>query len=149
MLLKPISTAVGIDKLTFFLCCRSNNDAYELKPYSEQWLQVWKKIVQPKFQYISGSPIPASADPVSLPWQCNFESGLCGMIQRTDDEFDWTRHRAVTPSYSTGPSGATSRNWYIYIETSSPRVPGDAAVIQLAAACYHCYSLFISGYAVL
>ena len=64
---------------------------------------------------------------VRLPWQCNFEFGFCAMSQRTDDQFDWTRTNEPTPSSDTGPSAAQSGAWFIFIETSQPRVNGDAA----------------------
>ena len=63
-----------------------------------------------------------------MPWKCDFEAGLCGMIQRRDDEFDWTRWNNSTPTNGTGPDMAASGEWYIYIETSGPQVNGDAAV---------------------
>ena len=34
----------------------------------------------------------------------------------------------MTPSQDTGPAGAATGQYYIYIETSSPRVQGDVAV---------------------
>ncbi|XP_072046394.1 hyalin-like [Amphiura filiformis] len=60
---------------------------------------------------------------------CNFESSLCGYTQTTDDVFDWTRNSGGTPSSSTGPSSdhTTGSGYYIYTETSSPRVAGDTA----------------------
>lgn len=35
---------------------------------------------------------------------CDFENGLCGWVQRSDDVFDWTRKRGSTPSANTGPT---------------------------------------------
>lgn len=64
---------------------------------------------------------------VSLPWDCDFEAGLCAMEQSTNDQFDWTRSDEPTPTAQTGPDRAASGVWFIYIETSSPRVNGDAA----------------------
>ena len=34
---------------------------------------------------------------------CNFETGLCGFVQLTSDQFDWTRRRGATPTIGTGP----------------------------------------------
>ena len=51
------------------------------------------------------------------------------MLQRTDDQFDWTRTDEATPSSETGPARAASGTFYIFIETSSPRVRGDAAAL--------------------
>ncbi|XP_072042533.1 uncharacterized protein [Amphiura filiformis] len=63
---------------------------------------------------------------------CTFSNDkppLCGYTQATDDDFDWTWHSGGTHSSNTGPSGdhTTGSGHYIYTETSSPRVAGDAA----------------------
>ena len=34
---------------------------------------------------------------------CDFEEGFCQWFQLVDDEFDWTRNKGPTPSFSTGP----------------------------------------------
>ena len=42
---------------------------------------------------------------------CNFESSeLCGMVQRQNDDFDWTRKQGKTLSSGTGPSGDNTVN---------------------------------------
>jgi hypothetical protein len=51
------------------------------------------------------------------------------MIQDTADQFDWTVYSLPTPSAETGPDFAYDQAWYIYIEASSPRQPGDIARI--------------------
>lgn len=48
------------------------------------------------------------------------------------DTFDWTLRSGSTPSSQTGPSSAKSGARYLYIETSSPRVEGDTAIIGTA-----------------
>ena len=35
-----------------------------------------------------------------------------------------------TPSADTGPSKASDGSSYVYVETSSPRVPGDKATLK-------------------
>lgn len=35
---------------------------------------------------------------------CDFETGLCGWMQKTNDVFDWTRKKGSTPSQNTGPT---------------------------------------------
>ena len=59
----------------------------------------------------------------------DFETGLDGWTQSTADNFDWTRNSGGTPSSGTGPTSASSGSWYLYIETSSPQVNGDIAII--------------------
>ena len=51
----------------------------------------------------------------SLPWTCGFENS-CGMRQRTDDTFDWTRSSYATPTAGTGPNGAHEGTYYMFIE---------------------------------
>ncbi|XP_072179349.1 MAM and LDL-receptor class A domain-containing protein 1-like [Diadema setosum] len=66
---------------------------------------------------------------------CNFEYGVCGWEQETDDDFDWSRNNGSTPSFDTGPSGdhTTGYGHYMYIETSSPRSSGDIARLKSPA----------------
>ncbi|XP_013382774.1 cubilin-like [Lingula anatina] len=72
---------------------------------------------------------------------CSFESSsICGFTQSTSDDFNWSRDYGGTPSSSTGPSAAYSGSYYMYIETSSPRIQGDTAVLytpslNLAGGC--------------
>lgn len=40
----------------------------------------------------------------AVPFDCNFESGICAWTQSRADRFDWTRHRGSTGSLLTGPS---------------------------------------------
>lgn len=70
-------------------------------------------------------------------FSCNFDqSSICGMEQDTRDQFDWKLGQGRTPSgqlhindnQKTGPTGGQgSSQFYIFIETSDPRVPGDQA----------------------
>ncbi|CAG2219803.1 unnamed protein product [Mytilus edulis] len=64
-------------------------------------------------------------------YSCGFETdgATCIFKDTTNDEFDWTRRTKSTPSSSTGPTGAATGDYYMYIETSSPRVIGDTAVL--------------------
>ena len=57
----------------------------------------------------------------------------CGLWKDDDSnvQFDWTRSiQPSTPSRSTGPSSAACGAKYMFIEASSPRVPGDAARLK-------------------
>ncbi|XP_031569986.1 MAM domain-containing glycosylphosphatidylinositol anchor protein 1-like [Actinia tenebrosa] len=68
-------------------------------------------------------------------FSCNFDSGNCGFIQRTDDKFDWTRQFGDTPSWDTGPfTDASGSGHYMYTEASYPRRPGDNAKIETPKA---------------
>ncbi|XP_071965542.1 MAM and LDL-receptor class A domain-containing protein 1-like [Antedon mediterranea] len=55
---------------------------------------------------------------------CDFDLGLCGYTQDTDDEFDWTRRNRPTGTVDTGPPAdhttGNGTGYYMYIETSSP-----------------------------
>ncbi|MDG1440425.1 MAG: fibronectin type III domain-containing protein [Flavobacteriales bacterium] len=66
------------------------------------------------------------------PYFENFDSGLSQCwIQETSDQFDWSINSGTTPSTPTGPSDdITGGGNYLYIETSSPRTPGDSAIIN-------------------
>jgi len=64
---------------------------------------------------------------------CNFDNGrLCqGVSQGRDDKFDWTLRKTSTPSGGTGPqTDHSGKGYYIYIETSNPRVPNDNAKLE-------------------
>ncbi|XP_035387783.1 MAM domain-containing glycosylphosphatidylinositol anchor protein 1 isoform X3 [Electrophorus electricus] len=66
---------------------------------------------------------------------CGFEDpGICGFSQDQTDVFDWTRqnHLSQNPkrSVNTGPdtdNSGTKEGYYMYIETSRPRLRGDKA----------------------
>ncbi|XP_071956932.1 MAM and LDL-receptor class A domain-containing protein 1-like [Antedon mediterranea] len=60
---------------------------------------------------------------------CTFEKDLCGWYQDSNDEFDWTRTNSQTPSTTTGPGfdHTLGNGYYLYIETSSPTLPGYRA----------------------
>ncbi|KAJ8274872.1 hypothetical protein COCON_G00094970 [Conger conger] len=68
-------------------------------------------------------------------FHCSFEEEpICMFTQEKTDDFDWTRHSAATRDTkytpNTGPSSDRSgskQGYYMYIETSRPRVEGDQA----------------------
>ena len=76
--------------------------------------------------------LPGCATSVNtFPYSEGFESGFGNWNNAAGDQFDWTRDDAGTTSGSTGPStGSNSSTWYMYIETSSPRVGGDEAWLE-------------------
>ncbi|XP_078360420.1 MAM and LDL-receptor class A domain-containing protein 1-like isoform X2 [Oculina patagonica] len=82
---------------------------------------------------VSPPTVPTTTGGPPLPsLGCNFDQFMCGFVQETNDVFDWTRNKWGTPSSSTGPSGdhTTGNGYYMYIETSSPRQPGDNAKLN-------------------
>uniref|UniRef100_A0A8C5CBG1 MAM domain containing glycosylphosphatidylinositol anchor 1 n=1 Tax=Gadus morhua TaxID=8049 RepID=A0A8C5CBG1_GADMO len=66
---------------------------------------------------------------------CGFEDErICGFSQDRTDMFDWTRQNRLTQnpkrSPNTGPEtdrSGTKEGYYMYIEASRPRAPGDKA----------------------
>ncbi len=69
--------------------------------------------------------------PFNAPYCENFESntGVCWTQETATDDFNWTRNSGTTTSSLTGPSsGANGTTWYMYTETSSPRVAGEVAI---------------------
>ncbi|KAL7379804.1 hypothetical protein ABVT39_006146 [Epinephelus coioides] len=77
----------------------------------------------------------APVNPHLREFQCGFEDeALCLFSQDKTDEFDWTRHSAATRDTkytpNTGPSSdhtGSKQGFYMYIETSRPRLEGDKA----------------------
>ncbi|XP_074613343.1 MAM and LDL-receptor class A domain-containing protein 1-like isoform X4 [Acropora palmata] len=113
--------------------------------------------VQPGFCRSGSTPPPATTSP-SPPRDCNFDSpSICGYTQSTNDTFNWRRQRGSTSSSVTGPSSdhTSGSGYYMYIETSSPRQPGDYAVlsspeypfrgITCVAFYYHMYGTTIGN----
>jgi len=76
-------------------------------------------------------PTPAPA--VEAEGTCSFESSnSCRLWSNaaTGDRFDWSRRSGRTPSSATGPEQAADGRYYMYIETSCPRRPGDKAALK-------------------
>jgi len=63
---------------------------------------------------------------------CTFEYGLCGFFESRTDDFDWIWTNQSSPSAGTGPDRdhTSGHGYYVYIETSQPRKPGDKAVLS-------------------
>ncbi|XP_076445640.1 MAM and LDL-receptor class A domain-containing protein 2-like [Babylonia areolata] len=70
---------------------------------------------------------------VNRQFSCSFEEpDLCGLGQMTmEDDIDWMWHSGATFSSATGPSSdhTTGNGYYLYVESSSHRTPGDKAVL--------------------
>ncbi|EDO47787.1 predicted protein [Nematostella vectensis] len=82
------------------------------------------------------SPTATTVGPTLAPsqWDCSFETNLCSWMQAVNDNFNWTRAQGTTGSSGTGPSSdhTTGKGYYIYIETSYPRKPGEKARVESA-----------------
>ncbi|ELT93539.1 hypothetical protein CAPTEDRAFT_223854, partial [Capitella teleta] len=101
--------------------------------------------------------IAVSLVPVSLNgviFECTFDGGFCTMTQTGSILFE--RLTSSTPSADTGPSsGEGGFGFFIFIETSDPRVPGDYGRIRtpnlnfLGRICvsfwYHMYGVHIGS----
>jgi hypothetical protein len=75
-----------------------------------------------------------------LPYECQFEpqDAWCGITQRTDDQFDWTRKTGPTGSDNTGPSGAFQGLYYIYTEVSDARDNDVAKLVNIIIILLEC-----------
>ncbi|XP_071963923.1 MAM and LDL-receptor class A domain-containing protein 1-like [Antedon mediterranea] len=65
--------------------------------------------------------------------QTNFQYGFDGWTQEYGDDFDWSRNNGSTSSSNTGPTNGHSgygSDYYVYIETSSPRNNRDSARLR-------------------
>ncbi|XP_055957693.1 MAM and LDL-receptor class A domain-containing protein 2 [Patella vulgata] len=62
-------------------------------------------------------------------FDCDFDINLCTWTQDKTDQFDWLRNHGSTQTLGTGPTSDHSgkNGYYMYIETSTPRVKGDKA----------------------
>ncbi|XP_033751988.1 MAM and LDL-receptor class A domain-containing protein 1-like [Pecten maximus] len=82
---------------------------------------------------VSTTPAATTLQTLRTPtaYVCDFETNLCAWTQDKTDNFDWTRQHGPTISANTGPATdhtkGTNLGYYIFIEASSPRRPGDKA----------------------
>ncbi|XP_066266533.1 scavenger receptor cysteine-rich type 1 protein M130-like [Branchiostoma lanceolatum] len=60
---------------------------------------------------------------------CDFDVDTCNFTLDNSADFLWRRQTGRTPSSATGPSfdHTSAHGYYMYIEASSPRQPGDVA----------------------
>jgi len=58
----------------------------------------------------------------AFPYSEDFEIGTGAWTQDGADDFNWTRDSGGTASVTTGPNTGNTGLWYMYIETSNPRV---------------------------
>ncbi len=79
----------------------------------------------------------------AFPYNEGFESGLGGWTQGSGDDFDWIRLSGGTPSSNTGPSGADSGSFYVYVETSNPNNPSKTTILN--SPCFDLSSATSAG----
>ncbi|CAB4007264.1 MAM and LDL-receptor class A domain-containing 2-like, partial [Paramuricea clavata] len=107
---------IAIDDITYIsgTCTVSPSTALPVKPTTKP-----------------ATPIPTT--PGRGQFDCNFESGFCTWSQGAGARFNWTRQQGKTSSINTGPSQdhtlKNNNGSYIYAEASSPRRPGDKAIL--------------------
>jgi len=83
------------------------------------------------FDDITIKEIDPSAYTIStFPYSQSWEDGIGLWCQSTNDDFDWSRNSGGTPSSSTGPLNAHDGTYYMFTESSSPRVNGDEAHLE-------------------
>ncbi|CAF0847412.1 unnamed protein product, partial [Rotaria sordida] len=101
--------------------------------------------------------ITTNEGPCPIQRSCDFESqDICGYVNDPSGNFNWTRYRGQTSSTSTGPpydhTTFTKEGYYMYIETSAPRKPGDIArlisPVFPASKEYNCLQFYYHQYGV-
>lgn len=80
---------------------------------------------------------------------CTFEKDMCGFLQDKNDDFQWTRHRGLTPSGNTGPNNDHTTGgklgWYVYVEASGKgtnkrgRLMKDYTGLKAGGSCLQFY----------
>ncbi len=58
-------------------------------------------------------------DIANTPTTEGFEQGLGNWTQASDDDMEWTRTNASTPSFLTGPTAASEGNFFLFTESSN------------------------------
>ncbi|XP_020605879.1 enteropeptidase-like [Orbicella faveolata] len=59
--------------------------------------EIWRSFAKVTF-------IMSSLVVITSAFSCNFDTSMCGFVQDSNDNFDWTRHQGSTTSSGTGPS---------------------------------------------
>ncbi|XP_071508579.1 MAM and LDL-receptor class A domain-containing protein 1-like [Diadema antillarum] len=75
--------------------------------------------------------INANGDCPLESFQCDFDSGWCGIKQDTTDNFNFVRKKGSTSSTDTGPSSdhTSGKGYYVYIEASGLTANKKARII--------------------
>ncbi|KAL8608892.1 hypothetical protein ACOMHN_065230 [Nucella lapillus] len=105
------------------------------------------------------TPTAATPTPTAFvshsPYDCSFESNMCSWTQDKTDVFDWHRSQGPTGTSSTGPTtdhtSGRANGWYMYIETSAPRVTNDTARLvsqTIPASTAYCFTFWYHMYGI-
>ncbi len=80
----------------------------------------------------TSTPPGGCTSTVSIPYSESYEASLGLWTQSTDDDIDWTRDSAGTPSTGTGPSNGADGSFYVYVEASGSGVgfPNRRAILE-------------------
>ncbi|CAF3933397.1 unnamed protein product [Rotaria magnacalcarata] len=93
-----------------------------------------------------------TAPELGLSINCTFENGWCNFFQNTTADFQWTRTNIQTSSSNTGPNfdHTSGSGYYVFIEASSPRIPGDHArlisALQYPSSTAQCLTFWYHMY---
>ncbi|XP_047128245.1 MAM and LDL-receptor class A domain-containing protein 1 isoform X1 [Hydra vulgaris] len=82
---------------------------------------------------VTTTPMPT---PIPNFYTCNFTFDKCSWYDDLTAKFTWTRNQGTTSSVDTGPTSdhtTGASGWYIFIETSWPRVQNDTARLMSAS----------------
>jgi len=74
--------------------------------------------------------ITCSSTISAFPYTEGFEGSFGGWSQSTNDDINWTRHDAPTPSSNTGPTAAAEGSWYAFVESSFSNHPSKVAILE-------------------
>lgn len=118
---------------------------------SNKWKQAFVRLnqetftsdLQLAFEGVSGNDYEGALalDEIKIAFECpasrvcDFETDTCGWVNDTSSEFFWVRTNKATLSSGTGPlvdhTTASQNGYYIYIESSLPRIQNDKARLVL------------------
>ncbi|MGJ8654793.1 MAG: Ig-like domain-containing protein, partial [Opitutaceae bacterium] len=133
------------------------------QPNYEIWKNSWSNAMgqasKDKIQAIIDLYFPNGRPVEPLPHYEDFEDGVGGWAQATDDDHEWRHHSGPTMTTAAGPDGAASGEYYMYAEghdatgsdkTTSIQCTFDFSTVQptVLSFDYHMYGNYIDFLAV-
>ncbi len=67
---------------------------------------------------------------LGVPYAESFESGQGGWVQSAESDLGWTVHSGYTTTTNTGPSGASTGDWYLYVENHDENAYYKTAAVE-------------------